>query len=191
MQEEFIDIIRKNIDKEYEQDIINCIEFDSSKLTNNLDDNEKIIRYICGGFSGLFYIINNNINNISYLLEINSYLGNLSIRYTSLRISILNDDEINLNNKLLLISVLDLISVYMYINKYSFYTKEYYLDKCILHIKENINIYKEYFIENNIFDKESSLGPISSNGLLQEFIVIGEIVNSIYEKEDKIKKIKM
>ena len=57
----------------------------------------------------------------------------------------------------------------------------------ILHIKENINIYKQYFKDNNIFDKESSLGLVSTDGFLQEFMVIGEIVKSIYEK-DNLKK---
>ena len=116
MHEEFINKIRKFIDTDFEEDIIRTIEFDTSKLTNSLSNNENIIRSLCGGLSGIFDVINNNINNISYILNENSYLANLSIRYTSLRISILNDEELDLNNKLLLISLLDLISVYIYIN---------------------------------------------------------------------------
>ena len=190
-REEFINKIRRFTDTEFEDDILKGIDFDSSKLNNNLQDNENIIRSLCGCFSGIYDVLSNNLRDISYILKENPYLANLSIRYTSYRLIILNDDEIDINNKLLLISILDLISVYMYINKDAFYTKEDYLDKCILHIKENMTIYKEYFKENNIFDKESAFGPISSDGLLQEFIVIGEIVKSIYEKEDKVKKIKM
>lgn len=187
---DFFNKIEKIIDNNYLQSIIYGIEFNSLKLNNNLINNETIIRTLCACFGGLFDVINNNIKNISYILNENPYLANLSIRYTYLKVSILNDEELDLNDKLLLTSILDLISVYIYINKDTFDTKEQYLNICLFHIKENINIYKQYFKDNNIFDQESSLGLISTDGFLQEFIVIGEIVKSIYEKENVKKYLK-
>ena len=176
-------------DSNYQQDIIKGIEFNIFKLNNNLVNNENIIRSLCASFSGIYDVLINNYKLITYILKENPYLANLSIRYTSLRLIILNNEELDTFDKLLLISILDLVSVYIYINKDTFYTKEDYLDICISHIKDNLTIYKEYFKENNIFDIDSSIGPISSDGFLQEFLVIGELVKSIYEKEDKLKKI--
>ena len=184
---DFLNKIKKIVDNNYQQSIIYGIEFNSLKLNNNLINNETIIRTLCACCGGLFDVINKNIKNISYILNENPFLANLSIRYTYLKVSILNNEELDLNDKLLLTSILDLISVYIYINKDTFDTKEQYLNICLFHIKENINIYKQYFKDNNVFDIESSLGLISTDGFLQEFIVIGEIVKSIYEK-DNIKK---
>ena len=164
--------------------------FDNSKLSNNIIENEKIIRTLSSCFLEIFDIITYDISKINYFKNINSYLTNLSVRYTSFRISILNDKNIELNNKLILISILDLISVYIYLNKEIFENHEEYLDKSINHIKDNLEIYQEYFIDNNIFDLESGLGPISSSGFIQEFIVIGNIVQDIYKKETKkLKKV--
>ena len=176
------------LSNEYQKSILEGLNFNNSKLNNNIEDNEKLIRSLCACFSGIFDILSNDISFASYLSNKNLYLTNLSIRYTSYRLSILNDENIEINNKLMLISVLDLISVYIYINKEIFEEQEEYLDKCINHIKDNIEIYKDYFKENGIFDEESSLGPMSSCGFLQEFLVIGEVVNAIYEKENKQNK---
>lgn len=182
------DKLLKYISLEYLKNIKEGLEFDKSKLTNNIEENEKIIRSLCACFSGMFDIITSDKSLISYFNNRNSYLTNLSIYYIKQRISILNDENINLSNKLMLISILDLISVYMFINKEIFYNNEEYLDICMSKIINNLEIYQEYFIQNNIFDLQSGLGPISSSGFINDFIVIGNIVKDFYNKE--IKKLK-
>ena len=188
LEDDFLEFVRKNPDSFYFNSILEGLTFENTRLQNNLEKNEDKIRTLCACFSGIFDILSEDITAVSYLLENNPYFANLSIRYTSFRISILNDESIELNNRFVLVNVLDLMTVYMYLNKESFQEKEELLDKSILNVKENILLYRDYFKENKIFDEDSSLGPVSSSGFLQEFLVMGEIVKSIYEKENNLKR---
>lgn len=189
-KEDFIKKIRNIVDINYQQSILYGIDFNNLYLNDDLKNNDIVIRNLCACFAGLFDVINKDLKNISYLLNVNPYLANLSLRYTSLKLSILNDEKLNLNNKLLLTTILDLISVYIYINKDTFDTKENYLNISLLHIKNNLNTYKYFFKENNVYDKETTLGPDSTDGFLQEFIVIGEVVKNLYENDNKLKNVK-
>ena len=99
------------------------------------------------------------------------------------RDDILNDMNLNLDNKLVLLTILNHISVFFYINKEQYQDNYELIAKSINHIKDNIYSYRLYFLENNIFDTESFIGSISSGGLKQELYIIGNIVNDIYNNE--------
>ncbi len=187
----FIEFVQKDFDILYFNNILEGITFNESRFNDDIEENERIIRSLCACFSKVSDIISNDITSISYLMDKNQVLGKLSIRYTSIRTSILESDKIELDDKLVLVNVLDIITTYIYINYKELEERDDLIDISIYSIILNLSYYRTYFLNQHIFDTETSLGSMSSDGIKKEFLVIGNLVNDFYKKEankDKVKQ---
>lgn len=88
-----------------------------------------------------------------------------------------------------LLNVLELITIYIYINiddfNYDYSLINKYMDK----IENNIIEYFVYFVKNKLWCIDIGIIPKSVGGYKHEFIVLGNLVKQMYLDEQK--KLKM
>ena len=184
----FLNFAKINYDYNYFAIILYGLTYDESRISDNPLENELLFLNILSLYEGIYDILENDINNINYLIKTNQNLANIMVYYIKLRNEIINSNELNLDNKMVLSTILNHISTFIYINKQDYQNDFSLIERTIQHIKDNIEIFRLYFINNHIFDSECFIGSISSGGIKQEIYVIGDIVNNIYNNKIIVKK---
>lgn len=185
---DFINFAKTNIDYAYFPVVLYGITYDKSRIANNILDNEILFLNIESLFQGLYNILEIKPDNIKYLEKNNLNLSNIITSYINEKINIFNDEELNLENKLVLISILNHIATIFYVNQDEYQNNFSIIKECLKSIKDNFIVFRSYFIQNNVYDVPSFIGSISSGGLKQELYIIGEILNDTYNKKMIVKK---
>ena len=178
----------KTIDLGFFNCYLNCVTYNDSRLTKDIKKNEMILKYFASFFITITDILKDK-NSIEVLKKYNSDLLEVSLRYVYL---CNNLNEFFSNKEIILTDILSKLATYIYLNINILGHDYMLLDKVFNKIKDNYDIYLDYFISQGIYDMESLIGPVSSGGFNKEFIVIGEIarqeINKTINYDKSLKK---
>ena len=184
----FINFAKTNIDYAYFPIVLYGVTYDKTRVTDNILDNEILFLNIESLFQGLYDILEVKPENIKYLEKSNLSLSHIITYYINEKINIFNNENLSLENKLVLISILNHIASIFYINQDEYQNNYLIIEECMKTIKDNFALFRSFFIQNNMYDTPSFIGSISSGGLQQELYIIGEILNDTYNKKMIVKK---
>ena len=188
VNQELIDFIKTAREDTYLPAFLYGITYENTRLTDDILENEEIISSLSLAFYLAYKALIRDYTKFNYLDKINNVFANVAIKYLNMKDK-LDRSDYSLQDMYILSNVLERIITMVYINIDS-YDYDYEIIKdCMEEIENNIIEYFLYFIENQLWCIDYGLTPKSLGGFKSEFIVIGNIVNKIYD--DKQKKIKM
>ena len=188
VNQEFIDFIKPNNNEMYVTSILFSLTFKEDRITNDVTENIQSLLFLRNSFYGVYKILSKNYNNFNYLNKVNNVYTNLEINYFHIKDKLNIEKNVISNSYIILSSVLDIAATFIYIN-----IKEYNYDYDILNrfmqeIIDNITDYMTYFKNERLWCIGNPFMPESLGGFSREFIVVGNLVNKFYNKENKIKK---
>ena len=186
IDKELIIFLKKYHEDNYIPLILEGLTYTNERLSNNIFENESIIESLNFSFYAISNILLEDINSFNYLNNKNSTYTNLVVRFINIK-NDLFEKNYHRNDLYVLLSILEIITSFIYINIEEFEYDFDLINKCMDLIEKNIVTYFYYFIKNDLWNMNILERPVSSGGFIKEFIIIGNIVNDIYKKEKVVK----
>ena len=186
INQEFLDFL-KSLNKKVEiPDIIFALTYSNKRLTKNLLSNIQKINYLNESLSAIYKLLIVDYNKINYIHKVNNDYCNIVLKNIHLKDK-LDVKNYALNDYYILNSILNWVSIMVYINIYD-YDYNYDLIETVMNeIESNILSYFMYFNQENLWNFSDLLKENTFFESGREFIVVGNIVNEVYNKE-RIKK---
>jgi len=165
---------------------IAAITYNNNRLSDDITLNVDTCRDIGIGFYASFIALEQNYNNFNYLNKYNNSFANIAIRFQNLKEKLLNKDY-KIIDMYILSNVLEIIATIVYINIDDYNYDYDLINRCMEEIEEKILSYFAYFASQGLWVVDVGITPKSIGGYKKEFIVIGNIVNNIYNNNKTIK----
>ncbi|MBQ8891697.1 MAG: hypothetical protein IJ068_02400 [Bacilli bacterium] len=187
VNKEFMDFLKPSNEAIYLVSILYALTFNDERLSNNILENIQSLNYLKNSFYGTYKILIKNYNSFNYINKTNNIYINLASKYLHIKDNIMSKNY-QIYDTYILFNVLETIMTFVYINIKE-YNYDYDLVNRSMNIIENNKLeYFKYFKNEKLWCIGNPLMPESLGGFPREFIVIGNLVNKIYQEETKVKK---
>ena len=180
LNQELIDFGKLIKDDTYLPCFIFGITYDNNRLSRDVLENSEKIFSLGTSFNASFKALYNNYNCFNYLNKINNIYATIAVKFTNLKKRLLSKKYHDMD-MFILSTVLEIITTFVYINIANYDYNYDLIEICMDEIEDNLVKYFVYFLENQLWCIDIGLLPKSVGGFTHEFIVIGDLVNKIYE----------